>query len=164
VQAWSSRTLELLAEAPTAHGGEKVLCAAVGANGVLFTGGDDQVGPSDNDDMMNDNDDYWDIVAWRAATRAGSRQRLVAGPTTLAAVALGFTRVTPPPARSSCAPGTRRCAPWARRWRATAARCACWLRAGAGCWCRATLTATCCAGRWLWWVATRQQTTRAPLR
>lgn len=43
LQAWCATTLTLLAEARRAHGGDKVFCAAVGANGVLFTGGDDKV-------------------------------------------------------------------------------------------------------------------------
>lgn len=43
IKAWCATTLTLLAEARRAHGGDKVFCAAVGANGVLFTGGDDKL-------------------------------------------------------------------------------------------------------------------------
>ncbi|GFR47781.1 hypothetical protein Agub_g9550, partial [Astrephomene gubernaculifera] len=43
IKAWQASTLTLLAEVRGAHRGEKVICAAVGANGVLFTGGDDKL-------------------------------------------------------------------------------------------------------------------------
>eukprot|EP00198_Chlamydomonas_reinhardtii_P010251 XP_001699588.1 predicted protein [Chlamydomonas reinhardtii] len=43
IKAWSASGLQLLAEVRGAHGGEKVLAAALGVNGVLFTGGDDKM-------------------------------------------------------------------------------------------------------------------------
>ncbi|GLC40246.1 hypothetical protein PLESTB_001309500 [Pleodorina starrii] len=43
VKAWDVDTLELVAEVKGAHNGEKIFCAAFGANGVLFTGGDDKL-------------------------------------------------------------------------------------------------------------------------
>ena len=44
-QMWDADTMELVMEAPAAHGGARVNCAAVGPDGNLYTGGDDKVPP-----------------------------------------------------------------------------------------------------------------------
>ena len=41
-QMWDADTMELVMEAPAAHGGARVNCAAVGPDGNLYTGGDDK--------------------------------------------------------------------------------------------------------------------------
>ncbi len=43
VKMWDADSLELVMEAPHAHEGKKVHCAAVGPDGNLYTGGDDRV-------------------------------------------------------------------------------------------------------------------------
>jgi hypothetical protein len=43
IRRWTHGKLDMLAEVSAAHGGEKVHCLAMGRNGVLYSGGDDQL-------------------------------------------------------------------------------------------------------------------------
>lgn len=43
IKAWDAETLELMMEVRGAHEGTRIYCAAVGPDGVLYTGGDDKL-------------------------------------------------------------------------------------------------------------------------
>ena len=49
VKAWDASTLEIVVDRRAAHSGQRVHCAAVGPDGLLYTGGDDQVSASARD-------------------------------------------------------------------------------------------------------------------
>ena len=44
VKMWDADSMELVMEEKAAHDGSRVNCAAIGADGNLYTGGDDKVG------------------------------------------------------------------------------------------------------------------------
>jgi pleiotropic regulator 1 len=48
VKMWDADSMELVMEAKGAHEGSRVNCAAIGADGNLYTGGDDKVCPDTN--------------------------------------------------------------------------------------------------------------------
>ena len=45
VKMWDAASLELVMAERSAHGGGRVLCAAIGPDCHLYTGGDDKVAP-----------------------------------------------------------------------------------------------------------------------
>ena len=45
IKMWDANTMELVGEKNHAHEGQRVNCAAVGPDRMLYTGGDDKVSP-----------------------------------------------------------------------------------------------------------------------
>lgn len=43
IRAWNAETLELVMEMPAAHAGSRVLCLAIGPDGLLYSGGEDKL-------------------------------------------------------------------------------------------------------------------------
>lgn len=45
IKAWDAESLEIVMDRPAAHAGMRIHCATLGPDGLLYTGGDDQVRP-----------------------------------------------------------------------------------------------------------------------